>query len=260
MINSIVRDVTPHSPLKVYRSFEGTYHLHIQGRRISQATNQHVTGSFRGLSIVNKCHFVLHLYAVVVKYCWGENLRGSPGLLRDHLCGNLPIRKIRPKRECLLTDWLLNCCWPSPAQWFFVPSPAGLMTIFYSLTALGAFRLLWWLLVGWVNCCWASPVQPVLIPSPAGLMTTTLSRIWESCNLWLLSVSELFYDWRFTANQFVLASSLLRLMIRIAFCNWTVTVIVLMLHSIWREGRFVSYEYVWPLSHEHIAHTSIACH
>jgi hypothetical protein len=36
--------------------------------------------------------------------------------------------------------WLLNCCWHSPAQWFLVPSPTGLMTIFYCLTALGAFR------------------------------------------------------------------------------------------------------------------------
>jgi hypothetical protein len=22
-----------------------------------------------------------------------------------------------------LTDWLLNCCWPSPAQWFLIPNP-----------------------------------------------------------------------------------------------------------------------------------------
>jgi hypothetical protein len=36
--------------------------------------------------------------------------------------------------------WLLNCCWSSPEQWFVFPSPARSMTIFYSLTALGAFR------------------------------------------------------------------------------------------------------------------------
>jgi hypothetical protein len=34
----------------------------------------------------------------------------------------------------------VNCCWSSPAQWCLVPSPAGPMTIFYCLTALGAFR------------------------------------------------------------------------------------------------------------------------
>jgi hypothetical protein len=29
---------------------------------------------------------------------------------------------------------LINCCWSSPAQSLLVPSPAGLMTIFYCLT------------------------------------------------------------------------------------------------------------------------------
>jgi hypothetical protein len=32
----------------------------------------------------------------------------------------------------LKTDWLFNCCWASPAQWFLVPNPTGLMTIFYT--------------------------------------------------------------------------------------------------------------------------------
>jgi hypothetical protein len=41
-----------------------------------------------------------------------------------------------------MTDWLLNFCWPSPAQWLLVPSPTGLATIFYCLTNLGAFRQL----------------------------------------------------------------------------------------------------------------------
>jgi hypothetical protein len=47
-------------------------------------------------------------------------------------------------RFLLLSDscgfgWLLNCCWLLPTQWFLVLSPTGLMTIFYCLTALGAF-------------------------------------------------------------------------------------------------------------------------
>jgi hypothetical protein len=37
-------------------------------------------------------------------------------------------------------DWLLNCFWVLPAQWFLVPSPTGLTTIYYFLMALGAFR------------------------------------------------------------------------------------------------------------------------
>jgi hypothetical protein len=59
-------------------------------------------------------------------------------------------------------DCLLNCCWPSPAQWFLVPSPMGLTTIFYSQTALGAFRPLRlslikaWLKVKVKVCCWTS--------------------------------------------------------------------------------------------------------
>jgi hypothetical protein len=32
---------------------------------------------------------------------------------------------------------LLNFCWSSPAQSFFVPSPAGIVAIFYCLTTLG---------------------------------------------------------------------------------------------------------------------------
>jgi hypothetical protein len=38
------------------------------------------------------------------------------------------------------SDWLLNCCWPSSAQWFLVPSPIRLMAIF-CLTALETFQI-----------------------------------------------------------------------------------------------------------------------
>lgn len=33
--------------------------------------------------------------------------------------------------------WRLDCCWSVPEQWFLVLSPTVLMTIFYSLMALG---------------------------------------------------------------------------------------------------------------------------
>jgi hypothetical protein len=60
-----------------------------------------------------------------------------------------------------LTSKLLNCCWTLPAQWFLVPNPTRVMTIFYCLTALGAFRPLsnslnW---SGRVNYCWPSSAQ-----------------------------------------------------------------------------------------------------
>jgi hypothetical protein len=38
--STIVWDITPWSPLKVNRSFGGTYRLHLQGRRISRGRNQ----------------------------------------------------------------------------------------------------------------------------------------------------------------------------------------------------------------------------
>jgi hypothetical protein len=38
--NSVFRDITPCSPLKGNRRFAGTYCLHLQGRRTSQARNQ----------------------------------------------------------------------------------------------------------------------------------------------------------------------------------------------------------------------------
>jgi hypothetical protein len=60
-------------------------------------------------------------------------------------------------------NWLLNCCWPSPAQWFLVPSPTGLMTVFYSLTALGAFRHPRWLLWMWVSeWVWVNELRPTV--------------------------------------------------------------------------------------------------
>jgi hypothetical protein len=43
--------------------------------------------------------------------------------------------KIRGLGDCLAMC-LVKFCWPSPAQSFLVPSPAGLMIIFYCLTTL----------------------------------------------------------------------------------------------------------------------------
>jgi hypothetical protein len=85
---------------------------------------------------------------------------------------------VRWKKFVLLNpsiiDWLLNWCWPSPAQWFLPPRSTGFMILFYSLTALGAFRL--------------------------GLFAYSVrDRV------------RVFYDWRFSANQFVLATNPLRL-------------------------------------------------
>jgi hypothetical protein len=40
MKSTIIRDITPCSPLKANRRFGGTYRFHLQGQRISRARNQ----------------------------------------------------------------------------------------------------------------------------------------------------------------------------------------------------------------------------
>jgi hypothetical protein len=45
MKNFVFWDITPYSPLKFNRRFEGTCRLHFQGQRISQARSQHEAGS-----------------------------------------------------------------------------------------------------------------------------------------------------------------------------------------------------------------------
>jgi hypothetical protein len=61
------------------------------------------------------------------------------------------------------------------------------------------------------------------------------------------SESELLYDLRFTANRFVLATSQLRPTTSIFF-NWTLSVIVLMQHLLWREDGSIVYNCCWSSS------------
>jgi hypothetical protein len=52
------------------------------------------------------------------------------------------------RRHSCTHEWLrwsvsrVNCCWPSSAQSFLVPGPAGLMTIFFSCHDFGSVQLL----------------------------------------------------------------------------------------------------------------------
>jgi hypothetical protein len=75
--------------------------------------------------------------------------------------------------------------------------------------------------------CWTAPV----------LGSWQLSQL--SLNSHLQS-AELLHDWRFTANQFILATSPLRLMTYNFFFNWTLAVIIL-----WREDGCVIYNCCW---------------
>jgi hypothetical protein len=55
---------------------------------------------------------------------------------------------------CTIYLLLLNCCWPSPAQWFLVLSLAGPMTIFYCLMAYDhTIYLLSFTAIYIVTCC-----------------------------------------------------------------------------------------------------------
>jgi hypothetical protein len=47
MKSSIFWDITPCSPKKVNRRFEGIYRLHVQGGRVSQIRNKEVVGKQR---------------------------------------------------------------------------------------------------------------------------------------------------------------------------------------------------------------------
>jgi hypothetical protein len=60
----------------------------------------------------------------------------------------------------------------------------------------------------------------------------TTAHILNSLNSSESVESELLYDWRFTANQFDLATSPLRLTARISFLKWTPVVIVLILYEL----------------------------
>jgi hypothetical protein len=42
---SVFWDISPCIPLEVVRRFGGTYDLHVQGRKVNQARNQHEAGS-----------------------------------------------------------------------------------------------------------------------------------------------------------------------------------------------------------------------
>jgi hypothetical protein len=79
------------------------------------------------------------------------------------------IRKILCQALDNQTVCLVNCCWPLPAQSFFVPSPMGLMTVFYchdsgsDATPLGQPNS------SPVNCCWTWPAQSFLVLSAVGI-------------------------------------------------------------------------------------------
>jgi hypothetical protein len=70
-------------------------------------------------------------------------------------------------------------------------------------------------------------------------------------------ISESLYNWRFTANQFFLAPSPSRLTTR-HFFIWTLAVIALMYHFLWREDWSVVYNCCWPSPAQSLSRPSTA--
>jgi hypothetical protein len=71
-------------------------------------------------------YYYYYYYYVFRSRTSSSTMEGSILLCRCHFC-------------CFwysLTDWLLNCRWPSPAPWIVVSRPTGTTTIFYTLTVL----------------------------------------------------------------------------------------------------------------------------
>jgi hypothetical protein len=112
-----------------------------------------------------------------------------------------------PRDSRPLADWLLNCCWPRQHSDAWFRFPWDLWSHFTIWWLREACRLspptIW--LTAWVPAKLLL-AQCFLFPSPIGHMNTFYRLTQES---------ELLYDRRFTANQFVLAISPLRLTTRI---------------------------------------------
>jgi hypothetical protein len=129
---------------------------------------------------------------------------------------------------------IYNCCWFSPPQSFLCP--AGLMTIFYCLefkappTWRARSLYLYPPGIGVLSFTPRHWVPFSSLPRTCRAMVEVFepssSRTWSKSKS--KSKSKSLYDWRFTANQFVLAPSPLRFMMRFFFFNSTLAVIVLM--------------------------------
>jgi hypothetical protein len=155
-------------------------------------------------------------------------------------CGYLLFTVLHVTYTCTIY-WInsqcnpVNCCWSSPAQSSLVSGPVG--THGHTFVLSGLLRVLKWassstrrrvrlllvtppLLMSDYVCHSHSFIHSLALSSPT-LSPPFLHSLTNS-------ESESLYDWRFTANHFVLATSPLRTRPIILFFNWTLAVIVLM--------------------------------
>jgi hypothetical protein len=131
-----------------------------------------------------------------------------------------------PQLQQLLTNssQVHSCCWFLPAQSFLVSSPSGPVTIFLPFCRL--LSVLEWDLHFEERRGLTATGHS--LSAGEWLLALSLSLTPLNNSDWLKSTSksELLCNWRFTANQFILASSLLRR--SEIFFNWTLAVLILM--------------------------------
>jgi hypothetical protein len=85
-----------------------------------------------------------------------------------------------------------------------------------------------------------------------------LLNLYEDSLTALESELESLHDWRFTANQFVLATIPLGLRPEFFFLNWTLAVVVRIWLPLWREDGSVIYNGCWPSpAHSHLGLVTI---
>jgi hypothetical protein len=118
-----------------------TSRAHAEHGTFSDISNRNNNNNTRLLNIIlctviNKLYFLLAILSFLFT---------NPSHLEEKARENPTVSLLQPSMSPIppsfspvfLSVCLVNCCWPSPGQSFLVPSPAGLMTIFYCLTALG---------------------------------------------------------------------------------------------------------------------------
>jgi hypothetical protein len=114
-----------------------------------------------------------------------------------------------------------NCCLPLPAPSFLGPSPIGLMAVFYCFkfetppTWRARSSYLYPPGTGWpsyTHGCWVHFALPPITYRAA--VEISEPSFTQAC---LTQSQELLYDWQFSANQFILAPSPLRLMAKSFF-------------------------------------------
>jgi hypothetical protein len=98
MKSTVFWNITPFSPLKVYRLFEGMYHLRLQGRMINRATNQRESWRQAGFEVLTAVVMKNSIFWNITLFSPLKVYRRFGGTYRLHLKGQR-MSQARNKRE-----------------------------------------------------------------------------------------------------------------------------------------------------------------